>query len=89
MKTKTYDIPETDSAMVREPAVAYQRRAVTRKPATETSSSNSWNPNVPFHGTQEEWWEHFHRIEEGKFMTIEEADEKFEIWRRKFLASRM
>ena len=53
------------------------------------ASSDRWNPNVPFVGTQEEWWEHFHEIEKGEFMTIEEADEKFEIWRRKLLASRM
>jgi len=52
-------------------------------------SSDEWNPNVPFHGTQEEWWEHFHQIEQGKFMTIEEADKKFEAWRKKLLASRM
>ena len=56
---------------------------------SEPSSTNEWNPNVPFHGTQEEWWEHFHQIEEGEFMTIEEADRKFEIWKKKFLASRM
>ena len=42
-----------------------------------------------FHGTQEEWWEHFHRIEEGPFYTIEEANEEFKIWKEKFLASRM
>ncbi|MCL2132200.1 MAG: hypothetical protein FWH36_07110 [Lentimicrobiaceae bacterium] len=53
------------------------------------SSSDRWNPNVPFIGTQEEWWEHFHQIERGNFMTIEEADKKFEIWKEKFLASRM
>ena len=90
MKTKPYDIPETEPTVVSEPAVAYRREEVARKPAAKTSSSsNSWNPNVPFHGTQEEWWEHFHRIEKGKFMTIEEFDRKFETWRRKFLASRL
>ena len=68
---------------VAEPAVAY--KATT----SELSSSDKWNPNVPFHGTQEEWWEHFHRIEEGEFMTIEEADEKFEIWKQNFLANLM
>jgi hypothetical protein len=84
MKTKSYDTPETEPVIAGEPAMAYSRRDVARN-----VSADSWNPNVPFHGTQEEWWEHFHRIEEGNFMTIEEADEKFEIWKKKFLASRM
>ena len=84
MQTKPYHIPETEHLIAAEPAVAYSSIGFEPKP-----SSDSWNPNVPFHGTQEEWWEHFHRIEEGNFMTIEEADEKFEIWKKKFLASRM
>jgi len=60
-----------------------------RRVDAKKSASNAWNPNVPFVGTQEEWWEHFHEIEKGEFMTIEEADKKFEIWRRNLLASRM
>ena len=84
MPNKPYDMPETEPVIAGEPAVAYPCRDVARNVSTD-----KWNPNIPFHGTQEEWWEHFHRIEEGNFMTIEEADEKFEIWRRKFLASRM
>jgi len=87
MSTKPYHIPETEPVLVSEPAVAYLRRDGARRDPVCTE--HSWNPNVPFHGTQEEWWEHFHRIEEGEFMTIEEADEKFEIWKTKFLASRM
>jgi hypothetical protein len=43
----------------------------------------------PFNGTQEEWWERFQRIEEGQFYTLEEADEEFEIWKTKLLASRL
>ena len=81
MKNKPYKISKNTQMIVSEPAVAYQRKIV------ETSSSGNWNPNVPFYGTQEEWWEHFHRIEEGEFMTIEEADKEFEIWREKLLAS--
>jgi len=53
------------------------------------SSSNRWNPNVPFTCTQEEFWEHIHEIERGKFITIEEADKEFELWEKKLLASRM
>ena len=82
MPNKSYKITEDTQTMVNEPAVAYQRTAV------KTSPSGNWNPNVPFHGTQDEWWKHFHRIEEGEFMTIEEADKEFEIWKKKFLASR-
>ena len=90
MSTKPYHIPETEPVLVSEPAVAYRRGKAAHKPAAETSSSsNSWNPNVPFHGTQEEWREHFHRIAEGKFTPLEEANREFEIWRRKFLASRL
>jgi hypothetical protein len=59
------------------------------KKTYKTPDSASWNPNRPFHGTQEEWWEHFHRIEEGKFYTLEEFDEKFEKWKQTFLANRM
>jgi hypothetical protein len=65
------------------PAVSYQTAT------SEISAQNEWNPNVPFHGTQEEWWEHFHRIEEGNFMTLEEFDHKFEAWKKNFLASRL
>ena len=88
MQNHPYQIPENESIKVSEPVVAYRRERV-HPVSTEISSSVGWNPNVPFQGTQKEWWEHFHRIEEGEFMTIEEADEKFEIWKKKFLASRM
>jgi hypothetical protein len=83
MPNKSYKIPANTPKTVSEPAVAY------RKAPSETSSPDSWNPNVPFHGTQEEWWEHFHRIEKGPFYTIEEADKEFEIWKKELLASRM
>jgi hypothetical protein len=49
------------------PTVSYQ--TVTYR----VSVQNEWNPNVPFHGTQEEWWEHFHRIEEGEFFPVSEV----------------
>jgi len=83
MPPKKYKTAENPLLTVAEPAVAYQVAT------SELSSSDKWNPNVPFHGTQEEWWEHFHRIEEGEFMTIEEADEKFEKWKQSFLISLM
>jgi hypothetical protein len=83
MPNKPYKIPKNTLTTLNEPAVAYRRTVV------ETSPSGDWNPNVPFHGTQDEWWEHFHRIEEGKFTTIEEADKEFEIWKKEYLANRL
>ena len=83
MKRKNLKTSEKPLMTAKEPATVYQTKV------SATSFSSDWNPNVPFHGTQEEWWEHFHRIEEGEFMTIEEADKEFEIWKKKFLASRM
>ena len=51
--------------------------------------SAEWNPNVPFHGTQEEWWEHFHRIEAGNFTPLDEANREFELWRKEYLANKL
>ena len=45
-----------------------------------------WNSNEPFHGTKEEWWEHFHQIEEGEFMTPNEYQKRFAAWKKNFLA---
>ena len=67
---------------VSESAAAYEKATV------QTSPSDRWNPNVPFHGTQEEWWEHFHKIEEGEFMSLEEYHLKFNAWKKEYLAAR-
>jgi len=72
-KTKS-DIP----MVVSEPAVAYR---------SKTNKVDSINPNVPFCGTQEEWWEHFHRIEEEEFTPLEEANREFEAWKKEYLAT--
>ncbi|MDR1859374.1 MAG: hypothetical protein LBR06_00435 [Bacteroidales bacterium] len=83
MQKKPYPTKTFESLQVAEPAVAYQ-------PAQpQNSSADGWDPNVPFHGSQEEWWEHFHRIEEGPFMSLEEYRKDFEAWKRKYHASRM
>ena len=84
MRTKTYSIPETEPDFVAEPAVAYLVRDAARHVST-----GSWGPNALFNGTQEEFLEHIHRIEEGEFMTIEEADKEFEAWKMKLLANRI
>ena len=83
MSKKISKTLKKSSTKVNEPIAVYE--AMVHK----TSSTNGWNPNVPFLGTQTEWREHFHRIEEGEFMTIEEADQEFEVWKKKLLASRM
>ena len=74
MQNKPYKIPKDAQTTVNEPAVAYRRNVA------ETSPSGDWDPNVPFHGTQEEWWEHFHRIEEGPFYPVSEARQRISKW---------
>jgi len=80
MEKKTYQTPKNESMPVGEPEAAYR---------VKVSSSNNWNPNVPFHGTQEEWWEHIRRIEAGNFMTLAEFDHKFETWKKQYLANKL
>jgi len=59
----------------------------------EVPTSNKWNPNVPFHCSQEEFLEHIRSIEkgieEGKFSTAEEHKKKHERWKKEYLASRI
>ena len=80
MANKAYQITDDEPMTVCEPAVAYN---------VKTSNSDRWNPNVPIHCTQEEFWEHIHHIETGNFMTLEEFDLKFETWKTKYLASKL
>ena len=74
MPQKSYNIPEETPKTLAEPAVAYQTTS------SNISSSDRWNPNVPFHGTQDEWWEHFHRIEEGAFYPAFEVHQRISKW---------
>ena len=83
MPTKSYKNPENKPVTISEPAVAYETAT------SDSSSADEWNPNIPFHGTQEEWWEHFHRIEEGNFITWEEHQKKFYAWKEQFLENLM
>ena len=71
---KPYKQPKSESILVNDPAAVYQTAA------SETASFDSWNPNVPFHGTQEEWWEHFHQIEEGHFYPVSEVHQRIAQW---------
>ena len=81
MTKKTRKSEEVTTGFVQEPTVAYQRR--------KSADVLDWNPNVPVHATQEEWWEHIHEIEKGPFMSWEEHKKKFDAWKKEFLASRM
>ncbi|MCL2417419.1 MAG: hypothetical protein FWD02_05740 [Bacteroidales bacterium] len=74
--TEDADTPLT----VNEPAFAYEVAN------TKVSSSEKWNPNVPFHCTQEEFLEHIHSIEQGNFTPWEEAKKELEAWRKERLA---
>ena len=41
---------------------------------------DKWNPNKPFHVTQEEFWEHIHEIERGPFIPVEECFNNIRTW---------
>ena len=70
MQDKSYPIPVNTITSVGEPVVAYQK----------DSSFDHWNPNVPFNGTQEEWWEHFHCIENSQFYPVSEIHQRISLW---------
>ena len=76
MRNKPYKKPESTPATVNEPETAYS--------VNTTDSADKWNPNAPFHGTQEEWWEHFHKIEEGTFYPIEEVHQRILQWLKSY-----
>ena len=83
MNRKTYQTSENEPIKVAEPFVEYDTTI------SEISTFEKWNPNVPFHGTQEEWWDHFHQIEQGNFMTLEEFDYKFEKWKKEYISRKL
>jgi hypothetical protein len=55
----------------------------------DETTTKAWNPNIPFHGTQADWWEHFHQIEKENFTPLTTANQEFEEWKTKLLASRL
>ena len=87
MRKKTYTTTEDTPITVREPAVAYGTMVA------EPSSSTKWNPNVPFHCTQEEFSEHIHSIEQsieqGEFMSLEEHQKRMDTWWKERFANRL
>jgi len=88
-KEKPYKFTEDTPMTVNEPALAYDYRVAN----SEASFSKKWNPNAPFHCTQEEFLEHIRSIEQsierGEFMTAEESERDFQKWKKNYLASRM
>ena len=74
MPRKSYKTQKNVSMAVNEPAVGYETMA------PKVSSANDWNPNIPFHGTQEEWWAHFHQIERGEFYPVSEVHQRISQW---------
>ena len=68
--TVTEDMPMT----ICEPAVDYGTMVA------EPQSSTKWNPNVPFHCTQEEFLEHIHSIEQGDFYPVAEVHQRISKW---------
>ena len=74
MPIKKYKTDENEPMFVKEPVAAYGTAT------TESAFSDTWNPNVPFHGTQEEWWDHFHSIEEGPFYPASETHQRIAQW---------
>ena len=76
MRTKPYHILENEQAAVAEPAVAYLRR----DEISTCSSTGSWGPNALFDGTQEEFLEHIHCIEEGDFFPVKEVHNRISQW---------
>lgn len=47
------------------------------------------SPYIPFYGTQDDWMEHFYQIEKEKFTPLTTANQEFEEWKTKLLASRL
>ena len=82
MPNKSYQIQEDAPLIVSEPAVAYQRTAPSEYSLTggDYELAGKINPNVPFHGTQEELWDHIHRIEAGPFYPVAETHQRISQW---------
>jgi len=81
MAKKTRKSEDIASELLQESTIVYQRK--------KSVDVLDWNPNVPVHATQEEWWEHFHKIEKEQFTPLEIANQEFEEWRKKYFASKL
>ena len=74
MLKKSYNTSQNAPKAIGEAAVAYRADAVN------SLSTEGWNPNTPFHGTQEEWWEHIRQIENGAFSSVLEVHQRVAQW---------
>ncbi|MDR2423190.1 MAG: hypothetical protein LBD59_00510 [Prevotellaceae bacterium] len=83
MENNEYQDPENVSNVLKDPEVAYKTKQSSESESDTvypTKTSSEWDPNVPFHGTQEEWWYHFHEIEQGEFYPVEEVHQSIREW---------
>jgi len=76
MPKKPYKFTEDTPITANEPTVAYDYKVAEG----EVSSSEKWNPNVPFHCTQEEFLERIRSIEQGKFYPVADAHQRVSEW---------
>jgi len=76
MSKKIYKQTDQTSLSANELVAQYYRTPAIEK----VPVSKDWNPNVPFVGTQEEWWEHFHGIEEETFIPVSEIHQNIFQW---------
>jgi len=74
MQNKSYKVLNDNQITVEESAIAYQTSF------TKTPDSFKLSSNIPFHGTQEEWWERFHYIEKGTFCSVSEVHQRISQW---------
>jgi hypothetical protein len=80
------------------PTLSYPQNPTRANSFRETSEYNGlavadvslkWNPNVPFHCTQEEFEERIRSIEQGNFTSLEEGLKKHKAWKKEYLANRL
>jgi hypothetical protein len=82
---RVYKDPKKTDKCVNEPGIAYQKLDSHE----DNTMTKAWNPNVPFQGTEDDWQEHFYQIEREHFTPLTTANQEFEEWRTKLLASRL
>jgi len=74
MQNKSYKVLKDNLITVEESAIAYQTNF------TKTPESLDLSSNIPFRGTQEEWWERFQFIEKGSFFPASEVHQRIAQW---------
>jgi hypothetical protein len=90
-QNKNYKTVDEDPLSVEEPMAIYQTAmhtvpythpitdSIVATVSTKTAVATA-NPNVPFHATQEEWWDYFYNIEQGEFHPVSEVNIRVSKW---------